>query len=169
MAEGALQSPVFLIFLFLGFWIAALAVFRRYWYRTPQGKEWRQYRDRLSLATRRRLVSIQWLILIVSGVAVLAAAIQFRRHLHANEEPGDASPLAIALITVSSYLIASVFTWLLTNVVWWLTPSMRIESRTAREGLSAVTFRNGIKLFMLQAAIVIPICLAQIYLGSVMR
>jgi nicotinamide riboside transporter PnuC len=166
---AASQSPLFLVFLFLGLWIAAFAWFRRLWHRTQAGREWREYTERLSRTARRRAVSFQWVFLIVVGVAVMLMAVNVRHVFHPDEKPGEASPLAVALIVVSSFMIASYIAAWLTNVVWWVTPSMRNASAAAKAGLSAVNRRSGVTLLLLQGTIVIPICLVQIYLGSVMQ
>lgn len=167
--EGPQQSPLALIFVFLAVWIAAFAIYGRYWRRTKTGQEWNEFNRRLNRAVRRRAASIHWLTLIVLGVVVMLAAERFRRFFHANEAPGDASALAVALIVVSSYIIALFPAAMLTNLIWWFTPSMREASIAARIGLDSVSFRCATLLQAMQAAIVMPICLAQIYLGSVMR
>lgn len=167
--NGAAHSPLVLIFLLLGFWIAVFAMLSRYWRSTKAGQEWREFNGRLSIAVRRRANSMHWLILIVVGVGILLAAAQFRRTFHSNEAPGDASPLAVALIAVSSYMIALFVARMLTNLIWWLTPSMREASYAARAGLDSVSFGSATLLLAMQAAIVIPICLAQIYFGAVMQ
>jgi hypothetical protein len=123
----------------------------------------------LNPAVRRSAAFIRLLFLIALGIAILLTAIHFRRLFHADESPGDANALAVSLIVASSYIIAIYPATLLTNLVWWFTPSMRNASKAANVGLSAVSFRSANLLLLAQAAIVVPICLAQIYLGSVMR
>jgi hypothetical protein len=123
----------------------------------------------MNIAVRRRANSMRWMILIVLGVGILLACVQLRRLFHSDEGPGDASPLAVALIVTSSYIIASFLATALTNFIWWLTPSMRDASIAARAGLGSVSFGYVAFLLAMQAAVVIPICLAQIYLGLVMR
>jgi hypothetical protein len=166
---GLLQSQPLLVFLFLALWVAAFAALRRYWRRTQAGQEWLVFNGRLNLSVRRRVASIRWMFLIALTIAVMLTAVYIRHHFHPDETLGDASPLAVALIVVSSYFAALYPATLLTNVIWWLTPSMRDASNYAKVGLGAVTFRNGIVLLTVQAAVVIPICLVQIYMGSVMR
>jgi len=99
----------------------------------------------------------------------MLVAVRFRHIFHPNENPGDASPAAVSLMVVPSYIIALFPAMLLTNLVWWLTPSMRSASITARAGLEAVTFGRAVVLLAIQAAVVIPICMAQIYFGAVMQ
>jgi len=112
---------------------------------------------------------MRWLLVIVLGVAIMLAAERFRRFFHADEAPGDASALAVALIVVSSYMIAALAATMLANLIWWLTPSMRGASVAARVGLGSVSFGYATLLHVMQAGVVVPICLAQIYLGSVIR
>jgi hypothetical protein len=112
---------------------------------------------------------MRWLFLIVLGVGILLACVQFRRLFHSEEDPGNASPMAVALIVTSGYMIALLLAQMLTNLIWWLTPSMRDASIAARVGLGSVSFGYATFLLAMQAAVVIPICLAQIYLGSVIQ
>ena len=163
------QSPLFLILLFLASWIAVFALFRRLWSRTKAGQEWRAFNSRVNPAVRRRAASIRFLLLIVLGVTILLAAEQFRRLFHTGEAPGDASGLAVALIVVSSYMIAIFPAQMLTNLIWRLTPSMRKASDAAKEGLGAVSFGYADRLLALQAVVVVPLCLAQIWLGATMK
>jgi len=163
------QSPVISVFLFLALWIAAFALYGRYWRSTAAGREWREFNGRVDPAVRRFAVSLRWLLLIVLGVAIMLAAERFRRAFHTGEAPGDASGLAVALLVVSSYMIAVLLTALLINFVWWLSPWMRRASDAAKVGLSAVSFRNSMGILTMQAVVVIPICLAQIYLGAIMK
>jgi hypothetical protein len=165
---GASQSPVFLVFLLLGLWVAAFALLGRYWRRSKAGQEWREFNARLGPTIRRRAASIQWLSVIVMGLAVMVVAARVRHIFHPDENPGDASAVAVALIVVSSYIIALFPARLLANIIWRLMPSMKNASRAARVGLELVTFERAIRLLAIQAAVVIPICIAQIYLGAVM-
>jgi hypothetical protein len=163
------QSPLVSVFLFLALWIAVLSLYARYWRSTAAGREWREFNGRVDPAVRRFAVSLRWLFLIVLGVAIMLAAERFRRVFHAGEAPGDASGLAVALLVVSSYIIAIVLTTLLINFVWWLSPWMRRASDAAKVGLDAVSFGNSMRILTMQAVVVVPVCLAQIYLGAIMK
>ena len=169
MAEGASQSPLVLVLLLLALWLAGFTLFSRYWRRTKSGQQWLEFRRRLDPAVRSRVSSIRILILVVSGVTIMAVAVHVRHLLHPNENPGEASARAVALLAFASYVIALFPTYMLTNLVWSLTPSMRKASREAQAGLDAVSFRNALVLLALQAAVVIPICLAFVYFGLVMQ
>lgn len=162
-------SPLLLVYGLLALWIAAFAVFSRVWRRTQAGREWSEFRSRLDPSVRYTAITLQIVFLVLVGSAIDVIAIHYRRILHPGMAPEDGSALSTALIVIASYMLALVPAYLLTNFVWSLVPSMRKASTAAKGGLTAISFRSANLMLLAQSAVIVPVCLAQLYFGLAIR
>lgn len=149
----------------IALWLGALAQFRRY-RRTTSGYADRiTYKSRLpkSVGQAERIIALP--VMAAGMLAFIILLMNLHHHWH-RQGPDHPGTLGAGLIAFSSIVAMIAPALFVSNVVSWLTPSLRSANLAAMEGLSAISYRRaniGLAIF---GALIFVICAAQGLLGA---
>jgi len=146
-------------------WMGALALFRRY-RRTTSGYPDRiTYKSRLpkSAGQAERIIALP--VLVVGMLAFIILLMNFHHHWH-PQGPDHPATLGAGLIAFSSFVAMIAPALFISNVVSWLTPSLRRANEAAMEGLPTISYRRANRGLVIFGALIFLICAAQGLLGA---
>jgi hypothetical protein len=146
-------------------WLAALALFRRYRRTTPGYPDRITYKSRLpkSIGRAERIVALPILVAGMLAFIILLMNLHHRWHAQGPDHPGT---LGAGLIGLSSIVAMIAPAFFVSNVVSWLTPSLRRANEAAMEGLPTMSYRRANIGLAIVGGLIFLIFAAQGLLGA---
>ena len=149
----------------MALWLGALAGFRRYRRTTPGYGDRITYKSRLpkSVGLAERIIALP--VLVVGMLVLIILLMNLHHHWHPQgpDHPGTLGAGLIGFSSIAAMMAPALF---ISNVVSWLTPSLRRANLAAMAGLSTISYHRANTGLTLFGGLIFLICAAQGLLGA---